>query len=400
MSKSSDNVTTASTTVDPNIRAILDAMQKQNERHEQGMSDIRKLLATANEENKRRAREIELLSKGMANLQMNIGSAAGTEYNSLLTDDESSASTTRQEQRNEVQETGTVSRQVPTAFLPPLPMSSANEEDNIMTTPNPTLTCKGPDKFHDFILFESVNNQLAHKIMISNEDSASSSSTDDIFLPSPSKRCRVLSDSEESSSSSLSDLMIPSSIRRRRIESDSESEFEDDGNNDENNTQEEVIQIGIFLRNLQYLPNKHHHRWGIKLWMLCYSISKYCLAFYIYRGAQSAADRLEIQQNGLAHTVVMKLLTMGNYFLKGYHIFVDNFFTSIPLAKALYDLGTYITGTIRRNRKFLPKSLNEKFGVGITKYFRQGPILTIGYREKKSQRFPVILLSSKSKAEE
>ncbi|CAK9801709.1 PiggyBac transposable element-derived protein 4 [Anthophora quadrimaculata] len=62
------------------------------------------------------------------------------------------------------------------------------------------------------------------------------------FKPSPSKRCRMLSDSEESSSSSLSDLMIPFSIRRRRIESDSESEFEDDGNNDENNnnTQEEV----------------------------------------------------------------------------------------------------------------------------------------------------------------
>lgn len=150
---------------------------------------------------------------------------------------------------------------------------------------------------------------------------------------------------------------------------------------------------------LQYLPNKHHHRWGIKLWMLRDSVSEYCLAFHIYRGAQSAADRLEIQQNGLAHTVVMKLLTMGNYFSKGYHIFVDDFFTSIPLAKALYDLGTYITGTIRRNRKFLPKSLTEKFGVGITKYFRQGPILTIGYREKKSQRVPVILLSSKSKAE-
>lgn len=75
--------------------------------------------------------------------------------------------------------------------------------------------------------------------MTSNEDSASRNSTDDTFLPSPSKRCRVLSDSEESSSSSLSDLIIPSSVRRSR-ESDSESEFEDDGNNDENNTQEEM----------------------------------------------------------------------------------------------------------------------------------------------------------------
>lgn len=70
--------------------------------------------------------------------------------------------------------------------------------------------------------------------MISNEDSESSN---DILLPSPSKRCRMLSDSEESSSSSLSDMVIPSSVHRRRIESCSESEFEDDGNNDVNNTQ-------------------------------------------------------------------------------------------------------------------------------------------------------------------
>jgi hypothetical protein len=23
---------------------------------------------------------------------------------------------------------------------------------------------------------------------------------------------------------------------------------------------------------MQYLPNKHHHRWGIKFWMLCDSV--------------------------------------------------------------------------------------------------------------------------------
>jgi len=73
--------------------------------------------------------------------------------------------------------------------------------------------------------------------MISNKDYASSNSTDDTFLPSPSKRCRVLSDREESSSSSLTDMIIASSVYRR-IESDSENEVEDDGN-DKNNTQEE-----------------------------------------------------------------------------------------------------------------------------------------------------------------
>jgi hypothetical protein len=32
---------------------------------------------------------------------------------------------------------------------------------------------------------------------------------------------------------------------------------------------------------LQYLPNKHHHRWGMKPWMLCDSVSHYCLALSI-----------------------------------------------------------------------------------------------------------------------
>ncbi|CAK9799711.1 hypothetical protein ANTQUA_LOCUS2200 [Anthophora quadrimaculata] len=101
--------------------------------------------------------------------------------------------------------------------------------------------------------------------MISNEDSASSNSTDDTFLPNPSKRCRMLSDSVESSSSSLSDMIIPSSVRRRRIESDSESEVEDDGN-DENNIQEvrdtnwhipSFNQVNITFSNLSGI-NTHH----------------------------------------------------------------------------------------------------------------------------------------------
>jgi hypothetical protein len=36
---------------------------------------------------------------------------------------------------------------------------------------------------------------------------------------------------------------------------------------------------------MQYLHSKQHHRRGIKFWMLCNSLSIYCLAFFIYRGA-------------------------------------------------------------------------------------------------------------------
>lgn len=147
---------------------------------------------------------------------------------------------------------------------------------------------------------------------------------------------------------------------------------------------------------MQYMPKKQHHRWGIKLWVLCDSVVNYCLGFYVYRGASSGQEKRDQQANGLAYNVVKNLLNLGNYMNKGYHIFVDNFYTSVPLAKYLYSVGTYVTGTVRANRKYLPQAIKEKFAVGVAKFFKHGPLMLCGFREKKSQKKPVILLSSNS----
>lgn len=151
---------------------------------------------------------------------------------------------------------------------------------------------------------------------------------------------------------------------------------------------------------MQYLPNKHHHRWGIKFWMLCDSVSNYCLGFFTYRGARSQEDKDNIQKSGLGYTVVKKLFEIGGYLNKGYHIFVDNYFMSVPLVRHLHQLRTYITGTVRRNRKHLPQQFKNKFAVGQKMYFRSGPLLACAFREKKSQKNPVILLSSHAAAQE
>lgn len=71
---------------------------------------------------------------------------------------------------------------------------------------------------------------------------------------------------------------------------------------------------------MQYLPNKHHHRWGIKMWMLCDSVSRYCLAFFCYKG-----NKNKRKSTGLPFKVVTKLLEIGQYLRKGYHLFLDNF---------------------------------------------------------------------------
>ncbi|XP_049797585.1 piggyBac transposable element-derived protein 4-like [Schistocerca nitens] len=115
---------------------------------------------------------------------------------------------------------------------------------------------------------------------------------------------------------------------------------------------------------IQYLPNKHH-RWGVIFWMLCDSGVNYCLGFYAYRGAKSGDDKNEIKE---------------------------------IYSQKLYSVCTYLTGTIRRNRKFLPCGLLLKYAVGQLKFFKKSFILLCGFRQKKSQRNPVLLVSTSSSA--
>ncbi|KAK9294988.1 hypothetical protein QLX08_010561 [Tetragonisca angustula] len=85
--KDEETISTASTLIDPNIRAILDAMQEQNERYENGMAEMQRMLKIANEENFKRAKEIETLGKSLANLR--AGSLATSDFNALITEDDS-----------------------------------------------------------------------------------------------------------------------------------------------------------------------------------------------------------------------------------------------------------------------------------------------------------------------
>ena len=62
--------------------------------------------------------------------------------------------------------------------------------------------------------------------------------------------------------------------------------------------------------------------------MLGDSSIKYRLNFYCYHGAQFNEDKDEIKKIDFGSVVVEKLISLGNYFDKGYHLFTDNFYTS------------------------------------------------------------------------
>jgi hypothetical protein len=104
-------------------------------------------------------------------------------------------------------------------------------------------------------------------------------------------------------------------------------------------------------------------------------------------------------QNGLGYTIMKNLLEIGGYLNKGYHVFVDNYFMPLPLVCHLHQLNTYITGTVRRNRKRLPNSsrTNLQLDKSVLQIWSPSRMC---FREKKSQKNRVILLSSHATAQE
>ena len=64
-------------------------------------------------------------------------------------------------------------------------------------------------------------------------------------------------------------------------------------------------------------------KWGLKLWVLADSDNGYTVDFNVYTGKNAAKD---ISQYGLSYDVVMQL--MEPYLGQGYHIYLDNFYTS------------------------------------------------------------------------
>ena len=58
---------------------------------------------------------------------------------------------------------------------------------------------------------------------------------------------------------------------------------------------------------------------------------------------------------GDAETVVLQL--MEKLLDRGHALYVDNFYTSVSLAEALLNQKTLICGTLRENKKQLPKKI-------------------------------------------
>jgi len=99
------------------------------------------------------------------------------------------------------------------------------------------------------------------------------------------------------------------------------------------------------LKFRQYLPGKSH-KYGIKVFKLC-DRSGYTYNLDIYSG----------KGDGQATDVVMKLCEP--YLEGGRTMCTDNYYTSLPLADCLLNKKTHLVGTLRGNRKGLPKEVSD-----------------------------------------
>ena len=80
--------------------------------------------------------------------------------------------------------------------------------------------------------------------------------------------------------------------------------------------------------------------------------------FIVYVGKDNTTLEPNLVKNlGSSRAVVAKL--MSKLQGKGYHLYIDNWYSSVPLAKYLSQRRTGVCGTIRKNRQGLPKRLTS-----------------------------------------
>lgn len=115
----------------------------------------------------------------------------------------------------------------------------------------------------------------------------------------------------------------------------------------------------------QYIKNKPV-KWGFKLWCRCDATTGYLFEFDLYTGKRTTRS-----EYGLGESVVLQLTKKLEGL--GCEIYIDNFFNSPMLQYTLIDQNTMACGTVRSNRKHLPKT------APLDKNMKRGDIYTTSF---------------------
>uniref|UniRef100_A0A3Q3MAR5 PiggyBac transposable element-derived protein domain-containing protein n=1 Tax=Mastacembelus armatus TaxID=205130 RepID=A0A3Q3MAR5_9TELE len=122
-------------------------------------------------------------------------------------------------------------------------------------------------------------------------------------------------------------------------------------------------------------------RWGFKLFVLADSSNGYTADFAVYTGKNNFPTG-----HGLSYDAVMSLLdrtVLGS----GYHVYMDNFYTSPKLLTDLFTLKFGSCGTYRDNRKDCPRNaanaLTKKSVRGSIRWIRDGHLVFVKWMDTR-----------------
>lgn len=142
----------------------------------------------------------------------------------------------------------------------------------------------------------------------------------------------------------------------------------------------------------QYMANKPD-KFGIKFWLACDVDSKYIFNGFPYLGK----DERRPSNISLGEFVVSKLVEP--IFGSNRNITADNFFSCTSLAEKLLQKRLSYVGTVRSNRRFLPKLAKiqkDKMDLRSTKLYKTSNSSLTIYKAKKNKK--VLILSTKHKS--
>lgn len=125
-------------------------------------------------------------------------------------------------------------------------------------------------------------------------------------------------------------------------------------------------------------------RWGFKLFVLADLKNGYTVDFSVYTGKRGIPS-----EHGLSYDVVMSLVQPG-YLGTGYHIYMDSFYTSPALFRALHERRFAACGPYKENRKSCrdcPRTtvnaLTKTSEKGSIRWIRDGPIVYVKWMDAR-----------------
>ncbi|XP_073412484.1 protein lin-9 homolog isoform X2 [Dendrobates tinctorius] len=145
---------------------------------------------------------------------------------------------------------------------------------------------------------------------------------------------------------------------------------------------ESLVNFKRGLHSCQTLP-RERARYGVKMHKLCESTSGYVCNFRIYErkgsrvGAPGCPPFL-----GIGGKIVWDLVQP--HLDHGYHLYLDHFYTSVPLLKYLASRGTAACGIVRANQSGLPDGLRgQRLGSGESQAMCSDNVVCVRYKDKR-----------------